>query len=243
MSSIRKRRSKKSGIIPQEIISDERTLLNWVSDHSTKLAYGFGAFLLVLLILFGFLWNKGRNARLAEEDLNSALRFFWATNASLPSGDPSQDSVQLEQALGNFRDVAQRHERAVQGLTASLYQAGVLFELERYQEAARILEGLQSEDEAVFSDMNARLLLARCYEAQGEFSEAIKVYNAMRDNAAGDMEAILMMDMARCNELLGKKDQAASLYSELMDRFPESVFWVRAGKKLATLGVLNREEL
>jgi len=243
MSDIRKRRSKKSGIIPREIIADERTLLNWISDHSTKLAYGLAAVLLVLILIVGIFWVKGRNARIAQEDLNAALRFYWATNASLPSGDSSQDSIQLEQALANFKDVAENHENSVHGLTASLYQAGVLFRLGRYDKAALILEGLQSEDRAVFSDLNARLLLARCYEAQGEFEKAIDVYGAMAENAVGDIKALIMMDLARCNELSGKTDQAISLYTELMERFPESVFWVRAGKKLATLGVLNREEL
>jgi len=243
MSYIIKRKSKKSRIIPQEVLADKQSLTSWISDNATRLIYGGGVILLVLFISFGYVWVKAKNARLAGEDLSYALRSYWSVMAVSTTDDPAADTVNLEQALANFTDVAERHAKAVQGRTASLYRAGVLHHLERYEEAAGILEGIQSESPSAFTDLNARQLLARCYEAQGEFEKAIGVYSSMRDNAFGDMKAVLAVDIARCSELRGDIDRAVSLYRELKSEFPESIFSMRADKKLALLGIDEQEEL
>jgi tetratricopeptide (TPR) repeat protein len=242
MSYIRKRKSKKSGIIPQEIIADERSLSQWVHENAKKLIYGGGTILLILAISFGYVWVKARNARLAGEDLSSALRFYWSVMASIPTDDPGSDTVQLEQALANFTDVAGKHGKAVQGLTASLYRAGLLYHLGRYQETAQVLEELQSENPATFSDLNASLLLASSYEAQGDFEKAIGVYSSMRDHAVGDLKALLTVDIARCSELTGNIERTIALYRELETGFPGTIFAARAEKKLAILGAIDREE-
>ena len=243
MSYIRKRKAKGSGIIPKEILSDERSLTSWISENTNKLIYGGGVVLLILFISFGYIWIKARNAKVAGEDLANALRFYWSAVASTPTDDPASDAFHLEQTLGRFTEVAQKYPKAVQGQTASLYRAGVLFQLGRYQEAAGILEDLESANPSILPDLNASLLLARSFEAQGEFEKAIGVYSSLRDSAVGDMKAVLAVDLARCRELTGDIDGAISIYRELKTGFPDSIFATRAEKKLAILGAAGREEL
>lgn len=244
MSDIRKRRSKKAGIIPREIIADERTFRSWLSDHQTQLSYGFGTIILILVIIGGFLWIQGRNVSAANEDLAAALRFHWIPAQAASPEEVPQDSIKLEQALANFRDVAQRHENTAQGLTASYYQAGVLFDLGRYTEAVPLLENIRNADEPLFFDLNGPLLLARCHEAQGDYGKAVESLNEVKERSAQDgLEALLLMDIARCSRLMGDNDRAIVLYNELEERFPDTVFAHRAGKIRATLGAADREEL
>jgi tetratricopeptide (TPR) repeat protein len=243
MSYIRKRKSKGSGIIPKEIITDESSLTLWISENANKLIYGGGVILLILVLSFGYVWLKARNARVAGEDLASALRFYWSTAVSIAPDDPASEAFHLEQALGRFTEVAREHRKAVQGQTASLYRAGVLFRLERYEEAIQVLTDLEAANPSIIKDLNARHLLARSLEAKGDLEKAAEIYSSLKENAVGDMIAVLTVDLARCSELAGDTERAVSLYRELVDDFPESVFALRAEKKLAILGAADREEL
>jgi tetratricopeptide (TPR) repeat protein len=243
MSYIKKRKSKKHGITPQEIITDERTLTHWISENVNTLIYTGGTILFVLIIAFGFVWMKTQKARAASEDLAGALSFYWSTVAQMPSDEPDLDTMKLEQALETFTDVAERHRKAMQGQSAFLYRANVLYRLGRFEEAALTLEEVDSRNAVVFSDIDARYLLAKCYEALGQYGKAIEVYSRMRGRALGEMQAVLAIDIARCSELTGDVQQAISQYQEVITDFPDSVFAVRSEKKLATLGVIVREEL
>lgn len=242
MSYIRKRKTKKHGIIPKEVIPDERNLSSWISENVNTLIYAGGAALFVLIIVFGLVWMRTQKEKAASEDLAGALRFYWSTVAQLPSDEPDLDTMKLEQALDNFTDVAERHRKATQGQSASLYRANVLYRLGRFKEVALTLEEMDSKDAVLYSEIDARYLLAKSYEALAEYGKAIEVYSQMKDRTSGEMRAVLAVDIARCSELAGDVEQAVSLYREIITEFPESIPAARSEKKLATLGVVVREE-
>ena len=243
MSYIRKRKPKKRGIIAEEIIADERTLQDWISAHLNTLIYAGGAILFVLLITFGIVWMKTQKAKAASQDLADALGFYWSTVAGLPSEEYDSDILKLEQTLENFDDVASRHRKTPQGQTAVLYKANVLYRLGRFREAALTLEELDSRNPSFVSHINARYLLGKSYEAMGDNEKAIEVYSRIRESALGDMRAVLAMDMARCSELAGDVQGAISLYQEIISEFPDSPFATRSEEKLATMGIIDQEEL
>lgn len=243
MSYIRKRKSKKAGTIVQEIITDERSLSEWISEHVNTLIYAGGAILFVLFISLGLIWVKSHKEKVASEDMSVALRTYWNTIAKQPSDDPDADKMALEQVLENFAEVADEHGKKPQGQTASVYRARILFKLERFEEAARVLEEMEKGSAAFLSDVNARYLLAKSYEASGEFQKAIDVYSRIKEGSISEMSAVLAMDIARCDELKGDLDQAISAYREVLADYPDSVLAVKAEKKLVTLGVITREEI
>jgi tetratricopeptide (TPR) repeat protein len=243
MSYIRKRKSKKAGTVVQEIIADERNLSSWISENVNTLIYVGGAVLFVLFISLGVVWVKSQRAQAASEDLAGALRFYWNTIALQPSGEPETDKVGLEQALQNFIAVSEEHDGRLQGQTAAVYRSRVLYKLGRYGEAAAILEQLETENTGLLTDINAHYLLAKSFEASGEYEKAIGVYSRMRDGSVEEMRAVLAIDIARCSEIIGDVEQAISLYREILTEYPESVFAVKSEKKLVTLGVFNREEI
>lgn len=243
MSYIRKRKSKKGGTIVQEIITDERTLSTWISEHLNTLIYAGGAILFVLFISLGFIWVKSHKEKVASEDMASALRFYWSTIANQPSDDAAADKIALEQVLQNFTQVHEEYGKKLQGQTAAVYRSRILYKLGRYEEAAALLEDMNGRSERFLSDINALYLLAKSYEASGNLEKAIAVYSRMRDDSVKEMSAVLAMDIARCSELTGDVQQAISLYREVLADYPDSVLAVKSGKKLVTLGVLTREEI
>jgi pentatricopeptide repeat protein len=243
MSYIKKRKSKKAGTIVQEIITDERTLATWVSEHVNTLIYVGGAVLFVLFISLGIVWVKTQKEKAASEDLTGALRLYWSTVAVQPSDDPDTDVVSLEQALETFTEVAEKYSSKSQGRKAGIYRSRVLYRLGRFEEAASVLEQMETSSGRFLTDINARYLLAKSYEASGDFDKAIDVYSQMREGSVEDMRAVLGIDIARCSELTGDVEQAISLYREILAEYPNSVFAAKSGKKLVTLGVLDQEEI
>jgi tetratricopeptide (TPR) repeat protein len=243
MSYIRKRKSGKLRTTPQEIIADEKTLMDWVSENVNTLIYSAGAILFILFVVFGVVWMKSEKRKAATEDLAGALGIYWSTMSGLPSENKESDNKKLEEALETFTNIAERHKKTLQGQSASLYRANILYRLGLYQDAALAIEELESRDAHLVSDINARYLLAKSYEAMGEYEKAIAVYSQLRERAISDMRAVLSIDLARCSELKGDLKSAVSLYREVRAGYPDSTFALRAEKKLAMLGAIDREML
>jgi predicted TPR repeat methyltransferase len=57
------------------------------------------------------------------------------------------------------------------------------------------------------------------------------------------MKAVLGIDIARCQEISGNTEAAVNLYREILSENPYSNFGLRAEKKLATLGVIEKGAL
>jgi tetratricopeptide (TPR) repeat protein len=242
MSYIKKRVPRKPGMTPQEIIADQRTLANWFTENLNYILYASGAVLVVLVITLGIVWMKGEKRASANSALSQAMAVYQTTVAELPDGS-EEDTENLEKALESLTKAASEFPGSPQGHTASLFKANVLFRLGRYQEAAATIEELDTRDHELVKEINAFYLLARCYEGMEDFKKAIDSYQAAKGAAKGDMRAVIDIDLARCYELSGDTDSAISIYREVVSGYPETVFATRAGKKLATLGILDQETL
>ena len=238
MSYIKKRVPRKPGMTPQEILADQKTLASWFTDNINLIVYASGAILLVMVVTFGIIWMKGEKKDTANAALSKAMAMYQVTVASMET-----NTEDLELALESLHEVASEYADAPQGHTASLFKANVLYRLGRYQEAAATIEELDIRNHELVNDINGFYLLARSYEAMGDFNKAIESYQVAKDRARGDMTAVIDIDLARCNELSGNVDTAISIYREVLSEYPDTVFATRAEKKLATLGITDLETL
>jgi tetratricopeptide (TPR) repeat protein len=243
MSYIRRRKAGKPGPTPQEIIADQQTLASWLSEHINTIIYTAGAALFALFIVLGVVWMKSDKKESADAALSSAMAFYQNTISQLPSEDAELDKMNLEQALDGFNEIAAEYRDMQQGQSASMYKANVLFRLGRYSEAATTVEELRSRNSELVNEINGLYLLGRSYEAMEEYNQAIGVYSQLRDRSSGEMKAVLGIDIARCQEISGNREAAVEIYREILSGYPGSVFGVRAEKKLATLGVIEKETL
>ena len=242
MSYIKKRVPRKPGQTPQEIVADQKSLSNWFTDNINLVVYTSGSILLVLVLFLGFTWMKTEKRDSANSALSGAMALYQTTIAALDE-DAGKNSEQLEMALASLHEVATEYADAPQGHAASLFKANVLYRLGRYQEAAATIEELDARNHELVANINAFYLLARSYEAMGDYKSAIDSYLLAKDQTLGDMKAVIEIDLARCHELSGEKDTAISIYKEILSDFPDTVFSTRAQKKLATLGFIEQETL
>ena len=243
MSYIKRRKAGKQGLTTQEIIADQKNLANWLKANVNTIVYAAGAVLFILFVVLGVTWMKSEKKEGANKAFSTALAVYQNTIYQLPSEDPDLDRMNLEQALDRFSDVALEYNDTLQGQSAFLYKANILYRLGRYEEAAATVEELRTRNPDLVSEVNGSYLLARSYEAMEEYNQAIGVYSQLRDRTSGDMEAVLGIDIARCQEISGNTEAAVNLYREILSEYPYSVFGLRAEKKLATLGVIEKEVL
>lgn len=243
MSYITKRVPRKPGKTPQEIIADQRTVANWITENVNLIVYVSGTILFVFVITFGIIWMRGEKKEAANSALSSAMAMYQQTTVFQITDDSDTSTQKLELALESLNEVASEYASAPQGHTASLFKANVLYRLGRYQESAATIEELDVRDHKLVSDINAYYLLGRSYEAMEDFKMAIEAYRVAKDRAQGDMKAVIDIDLARCHELSGDKETAISIYREILSGYPDTVFAARAGKKLATLGIVDQETL
>ncbi len=241
MSYIKKRVSRKA-TAPQEILTDQKSLANWIRDNSNLIVYTVGGLLFVLFIYVGISWMKNQKNTAANEALSQALKLY---KTSVTPYDLAMEGSeeQLLLALESLTEVAREYPDRPQGQSATLYRARILYLLGRYQESADTVEKLVARNREMVVSLNAYYLLARNYEALGDLTRAIETYQVARDHAAGDMTAVIDIDLARCYELTGDREKAITMYKSLRKAFPDTVFALRAEKKLATLGVLDQESL
>lgn len=242
MSYIKKRVPRKPGMTPQEIIADQKTMANWLTDNLNKIIYASGSILLILVVVLGVVWMKGEKRESANNALSGAMAMYQTTIVQLQE-NTENSTEKLELALEKLHEVASEYADTPQGQTASLFKANVLYRLGRYQEAAATIEELELRNQEFVSDINAYYLLARSYEANEDFKLAIESYQDAKRRALGDMRAVIDIDLARCHELLGDTDTAISIYTEIASEYPDTVFANRASKKLATLGIIEQETL
>lgn len=243
MSYIKRRTAGKQGPTTQEIIADQKNLANWLTENVNTIVYAAGAALFILLIVFGVTWMKSEKKEGANKAFSTALAVYQNTIYQLPSEDPDLDRMNLEQALDGFSNVASEYNDTLQGQSAFLFKANILYRLGRYEESAVAIEELRTRNPDLVGEVNGSYLLARSYEAMEEYNQAIGVYSQLRDRTSGDLKAVLGIDIARCQELSGNAEAAVKLYREILSEHPYSIFGLRAEKKLATLGVIEKGAL
>ncbi len=243
MSYIKRRTAGKQGPTTQEIIADQKNLADWLRENVNTIVYAAGAVLFILSIVIGVTWMKSEKKEAADKAFSTALAVYQNTIYQLPTEDPDLDKMNLEQALDGFSDMVAEYGDIIQGQSAYLYKANILYRLERYDEAARAVEELRAINPELVSEINGSYLQARSYEAMEEYNQAIGVYSQLRDRTSGDMKAVLGIDIARCQEISGNTEAAVNLYREILSENPYSIFGLRAEKKLATLGVIEKGAL
>lgn len=119
---------------------------------------------------------------------------------------------------------------------ALYYKAVALEGLGRLDDATKSLEEFLRRDPTDFMAPLARYALGRVHQAQGNTAEALVQFQALGDDTRGGFpreEALLAV--ARCQETLGKKDEAIKTYRRIMSEFPGSEYEAEARGRIDRL--------
>jgi predicted negative regulator of RcsB-dependent stress response len=237
---------------PDEITVLVSRLYELGKPYRRHISYGLAG--LVVVVVGAMLWSyfAGRGAAEASLLFSRAARTYDAevqATTSLPaaeddaSAEPAgsddgarfkTDRERLEATLRAFDEVLKEHGSGRVGAETSLARAGVLYDLGRYDDAAKayaaFLDG-QGDSPLAFL---AREGLGYAYEGKGELDKALTEFRALDQVPIYHQRA--MFHQARLLALKGDHKTARGLYQRVAER-ADAAPWLRerARERLAAL--------
>lgn len=119
-----------------------------------------------------------------------------------------------------YKKVADKFSGTPAGNVAALSAAENLYEMGKYDEAAKYLKKFKTSDDVLMA--NAQILLGDCYVNLKKYDDAIaafkKACNTADDNAQIEPRALLKM--ANVYDAQKKYDKALDCYEEIMEDYP-----------------------
>jgi TolA-binding protein len=200
----------------------------------------------VLLLAGGYSWWRQAQHNRASTALASALAVHEAPvvapvapepGSPMPTPQPGTfetGAARAEAALPLFLDAADRFPTTTPGVAARFHAAGLLASLGRFAEAQqRYEEVIQHASRDSIYGRTARLGLADVLVAQGQYDNAIAVYNELsRDSGSPIPLDGVLMQLGRAQAKAGHRDEAARTFNRIVEEFPLSAYAADARREM-----------
>jgi TolA-binding protein len=217
----------------------------YIEHHARRITFFALGLVVVAVTIFGVrTWWTGREER-SSFLLGEIIQTYKATVTT------SLDALQqAEPGAKSFSSVEAKDEEVVKladevlksyggsgaAPKAMYYKALALSEMKKPADAEKVLQDLVGKHPADFVAPLARYELARLKEGQGNPTEALIQYQALAEDAQGLFPREEgLMGVARCQEALGRKDDALKTYRKIVSDFPDSDYQFEARKKVEEL--------
>lgn len=226
---------------------DLATILERASDFAGEHVRGVlaGATIAVVIVLVGVggrAWWSSREAAQARqlgemiETYNAPITASLEDLQTARPGAVSFPSVEeRDRKVLDLADaILKNGGSGVATAGALLYRGIALAETGKSDEAVTALKDCIARFPGEIFGPMARLRLAHLHESRGEQAEALALYQVIADDTSGLLppeEGLL--GMARCQEALGKKDDADRLYQRIVSEYPDSDYVSEARSHLA----------
>ena len=222
----------------------ERATL-YVEDHARTMALVAGG--VILRARAGFAVRSWMNA--SEEQasflLGQIVQTYRAPVAasleSLQQATPGTKTYttteERDQRLLELTDeVLSRYGSSHAAPKALYYRGLALSGLKKPEDATKALLDLVTRYPDDFLAPMGRFQLGRLREQEGNASEALIQYQALAEDSQGVFpKEEGLMGVARCQEALGRKDEAIKTYRKIVSDFPDSDYQFEARKKIDDL--------
>ena len=188
--------------------------------------YGGIALLAVLVGLSWRFYNQKQTARgsaaMAEAMKIYQARIRTAAEPALPTEVTYLDEKnKYADAVKKFTDVGNRYSRTRPGQLSRYYAALSLEKLGRYDEAENNLKSLQSSRDESLSAL-ARFKLAQVYDEDGKPSQALPVYQQLANKPTLFVPKPIVLLALADHYSSSDPTQAAKLYKQVKEEFPDS---------------------
>jgi len=173
----------------------------------------------------------------AQALLGEALTKGESVMEALQGGNPSDLKPEAAQeVLGALQKVRAEYPRS-QAAGLALLQVGHLqYRLRRYAEAARTYEAYLGEYPRGPFVFWAAMGQGYSLEGQEEWERAARVYEAAAERHGGTpLAAEALMGVGRCYEALSRPREAQTIYTDIVRKYPDTVWGSQAERRLAFL--------
>jgi hypothetical protein len=211
-----------------------------VYSHSQAAAILVGIALATVLIYGGWKFYSDRQTVLASAALDDAMKTYNAPirqpNVPVEAGEVTyaDNQSRAQAASPKFSAVADKYSSTNPGKLARYYQALVLLDLERQNQALELLKKLVGGRDKELSAM-AQYQIATIYARTGKTDDAVKSYRAVADAKSvlvpRPMVLLELADFVRQTN----PAEATNLYQQIKKDYPTSAVSERADRGLDML--------
>ena len=201
--------------------------------------YG-GIALLVALAVLGWRFYTQSQTTKGTAALADAMKVYQARIRTAAEPALPDEITYLDEknkygdAVKKFTDVANRYSRTRPGQLARYYAALSLEKLNRYGEAENDLKALESSSDESLSAL-ARFKLAQVYDEDGKGSQAVQLYQQLSNKPTLFVPKPVVL-LALADHYSGSDPtQAAKLYKQVKDEFPDTQAAQQADERLQVL--------
>jgi tetratricopeptide (TPR) repeat protein len=262
VSSIKDKLNKPKTAAPpvqDEFVSGVNRALGALKPYAGRLAVAAGAMLVVLIAVSVYRWWGARNDRTATALLARALEVYEQPVMSpeeakiLQSLDEADRPIthptakaRAEAALVHLDKLKRQYGGRAVAEGARLFHAGVLFDAEKFDEAAATYRAVAASDAPEATRVRAREGLAYALEAkaiaqtdaatrQAGLEAALAAFAELQPREDGPDRDRALYHQARVLQSLGRNDEAVALYKQTLDAAPETPLRDTITERLAAL--------
>lgn len=213
---------------PDEFLTFSGRAALFIREHSRQFTYLGGAVAAGLIIYLGMTTFKGYMDKKGQTTYNTAY-YILAENAG-----PEKDAEALKESAELFQKVIDKYGMSKVSRLALPELAYLRMAERKYDEAIGLyLEFLDKvPDNSPYQSL-ARLALAACYEANGEFESAIESLSQVVDGPNDFFKEQAMLSLARVYRLDNQKDRSKKILEEFLEKYKSSPFLPIAKAHLA----------
>lgn len=203
---------------PDEFLTFTEKATIFVKEHDREVKYVAGAIAVVLLIYLGI--NSGMGY-INKKGLNA---YNTAYDMIAQNMDLSPESEELKKTAELFQQVIDDHGLSKANHLAFPELAYLKMVEKKYDEAIPLYQEFldKTPRNSPYQSL-ARIAIASCHEANGEFEQAIEILN--RSLATDDLfREQTMFTLARVYRLAGQRDKAKETLENFVRQFETSPF-------------------
>lgn len=211
-----------------------------VRSHQQLVSYVVAIAAIVALAVFGWRYYTEKQTVKASSALADAMKVYQARIRAAGEAQNLNElsyvssSNKFQDALKKFTDVASAYPRTRPGQLARYYEALCLEQLNRNDDAQKLLRDLERSSTPDFAAM-ARFEVAQLDEKTGKGDEAVKLYQQLIANPAVLVPKPLVMLALADHYLKTNPAEAAKLYNQIKSDYPDTAASQQADQQLQLL--------
>jgi FimV-like protein len=213
---------------PDEFLTFTEKAALFIREHDREFKYIVGAVAAIILIYLGVNTGIGYINKKGQSAYNMAYKLMAAQNTDL-----SPESEELEQAAELFQKVLDDYGLSKASRLALPELAYIKMVEKKYDEAIPLYQEFldKATKNSPYQSL-AQIAIAACYEAMGEFEQAIEILNQVTAQADDLFKEQALFSLARIYRLAGQQDKAKESLEEFVEKYQTSPFLPLAKARL-----------
>ena len=212
---------------PDKFQSFFRKIIKYISENRNKLLLFSGIFVLVILSSWGWYFYRSNYEENAWKKYSSILGSYHKDN----------NSETYLNAIARYEELVKKYPNSNAAVNARYSVGNIYFKLGEIDKSTNAYRKfIEKSPEANDLATLAHIGLGYCYEAKGDFANALEsLNNSLKFSIGSSFEGIVYRNMARIYEEMDKPKKALECYKKALNQITDPRMEVLIKRKISTL--------